>query len=161
MFRLYKYNEHEFYGLMISKNKINLGKKEKINSYKYITVDDIKDYNDCFCIAFDEFFNEGTMNIILDLFNNEFSSNKHNTIEEIIDSISDYFSIIRKDNFLREYIGLLSELFFILWAHNNGYDIVSNYQEAENDVYDFSFANNKIEIKTIDKNKKSISLSAR
>ena len=72
MFRIYKYKDEEIYGLLINKELIELGDIEKINSFNFIKVDNIKEQKNDFCIAFDSFFDIETMEIILNLCNNEF-----------------------------------------------------------------------------------------
>ncbi len=160
MFELLKYDlDNELYAVSIDKNKIKLGDSQKINKFNFMKFDDkVSETLNRHCIAFDSSFNKDTLDSIVDLFNIELNKDEHDNIESIIYKLASYFSTFRQENLYKEYLGLMSELFFIHKMKLEKIDVSNNYQYLS-DLYDFQFENGNVEIKTIKKESNSVKLN--
>ena len=160
MFELYSYDEDDnLYGIRISKQSINLGSTNRILEFTFIKLDNnsLLDHN-YYHLSFEQYFNLDVLKSICQMMNSIHEDDRSLSVAEILISLKAIFSVKRNENILNEYLGLISELFFIHQVQKKYFDILKYYQ-VDKETYDFNFQNGSIEIKFMNKSSKTIHLN--
>ncbi len=156
MFEVYKYDKG-FIGIRINRDEIELGERDFFNRLKFIILDER--VSDSYIISFQKNISFNQIEIFVSLFNELHKEHQDYSLETIIASLSELFDIFQPKNSELSFIGLLTELVFILNCQERGINIEKYYQTS-NDKFDFSLPNDTyLEIKHISEVDRSITIS--
>lgn len=156
MFKKYFY-KNNYFGISIERNKIELGDKKYFDEFKWIKLDERDDK--MWILSFQNLKNEEELESIVNVLNYQITNFEHITLVGIFKKFLALFEKFNKNQLINEYLGLLTEMTFIISCLKQNIDLRNNYQK-NNDHFDFKLENNKfIEIKKVNKEYKSIILS--
>lgn len=154
MFEKYRY-ENNFWGISIQRTLVDIGDKKYLNNLENIKFDERDE--SVYILAFKN-VDEMQIEIYKQLFNSFFIKSNL-SLSELVHNFYKQFDVLKSEFEFNEYIGLISELSFILECQKRNLDILKYYQ-IQNDQYDFKFYDNSfLEIKKIRKSDKSILIS--
>ncbi|WP_022935571.1 hypothetical protein ACJA28_00795 [Mesomycoplasma moatsii] len=156
MFKKYFY-KNNYFGIAIERKQIQLGNKEYFDGFKWIKLDN--EDEKFWILSLKNVRDEHELENIIDFLNYQINKTKDITLSNIFEKFLATFERFNKNQLINEYLGLLTEMVFIASCLKQNIDLRNNYQK-NNDHFDFRLKNEKfIEIKKVNKESKSITLS--
>lgn len=156
MFKKYYY-KNNYFGIAIERNQIQLGNKEYFDGFKWIKLD--SDDEKFWILSLKNIRDEQEVENIINFLNYQVNKFENITLSSIFQKFLDIFERFNKNQLINEYLGLLTEMTFILSCLRQNIDLRNDYQKNDNH-FDLRLKNGKfIEIKKVNKETKSILLS--